>query len=355
MTTTATEDRLDPKAPEEASRLSHLKDNSLKAAGYAYLIGDAALFVAGIAAKDPKTGKRNYKDATVGLAWGLGGVAAAVFGNPKADKQLKLLNYRLGKHLREEGVQIPSDPTTAELAKKGGVIDKVQSFLYTYPSESLNAVYAAFATLLIYSGIKSNNNAKAVTGALITAGGLAGLLIHEKKPDPEHPAQGFVAKTCEWVQEKPLRISGTLYGLSNIGLVLTAFKAKKDHPHQKLSYWSLFLTATSYIFANTMLRLSSKDHSGEGDVRESRKALQNLADGAAHVIAAQPPKAQEFLVKNITDYLSKDPMVSLSANEITELLNNKLAMVQKYSPESDNKWQKFVKKPSESRLSLSSI
>jgi hypothetical protein len=340
-------------APEQpASATSKLKDSSLKAAGYGYLVGDAALFVAGIAAKDPKTNKRNYKDATVGLAWGIGGLAAARYGNPKAEQQLRILSYRLGEHLREKGVDIPSSSTTSTLAKEGGIIDKIESFLYTYPSESLNAVYAAFATLLTYSGIKGNNKAKAITGALITAGGLAGLLIHEKKPDPNHPATGIIEKTKEWVQEKPLRVPGTLYGLSNIGLIMTAFKAKKDQPDQKLSYFSLFLTAASYIFANTMLRLSSKDHAGEGDIKESRKALQELANGAAHVIATQKPEVQETLVQDISNYLAKDSMVKMSAPEIAELLHAKLAETQKLLPAA-GKWQNLVQKGPEPSLSPS--
>ena len=53
-------------APEK----SGLKDISLRAAGYSYLLGDAAIFTAGIMEK-------NYNNALTGLTWGLGGLAAA--------------------------------------------------------------------------------------------------------------------------------------------------------------------------------------------------------------------------------------------------------------------------------------
>jgi hypothetical protein len=319
------------------SHLGHLKEKSLKIAGYAYLIGDAALFGSGITAKPA-----NYKDALVGLSWGLGGMAAARYGNPAADKQLKMLNHDLGNYLRNHGVAIPQNPTTADLAKEGGLIDKIETFLYTYPSQSLNAVYGGFASLLTYSGIKGKNPSKTVTGALIMAGGLAGLLIQEKKPDPAHPPQGVVEKAWSWAQEKPLRISGTLYGLSNIGLVMTAFKAKSQHPSEKTSYSLLFLTAASYIFANTMLRFSSKDHGGAGDVKAANQAMEALANESAAVIAAQPPEVQETLVKNIADHMAESSFVKMSSDEIAGLLTTKLASMTQTQPPLAKNWQERI-------------
>jgi hypothetical protein len=319
------------------SHLGHMKEQSLKIAGYAYLVGDAALFGSGITAKPA-----NYKDAIVGLSWGLGGLAAARYGNPNAEKQLRMLNRDLDHYLREQGISIPQNPTTAELAKEGGLIDKIETFLYTYPSQSLNAIYGGFASLLTYSGIKGKNPSKTATGALIMAGGLAGLLIHEKKPDPAHPAQGTVEKAWAWAQEKPLRISGTLYGLSNIGLVMTAFKAKSQHPNEKLSYSLLFLTAASYIFANTMLRFSSKDHGGEGEVKAANKAMEALADESAAVIAAQPPQVQEALIKNIADHMAESSFVKMSSAEIAGLLTTKLASMTPKQPTLAKNWQERI-------------
>ena len=181
--------------------LTQLKNVSLKAAGYAYLVGDAALFAAGLMEK-------NTKGAITGALWGVGGLAAARYGNPTAEKQIELVSTRLGEYLAKQGIKIPSHPTTALLAKENGLLDHVEQFLYHYPSEMLNAIYMLGATQMVSSGISRKFTPDIVSGILIGAGALAGILIHEKKPDSEHPPHGALEKAVSWIQEKPLRLPG---------------------------------------------------------------------------------------------------------------------------------------------------
>ncbi len=292
-----------------------LKDSSLKAAGYAYLVGDAALFASGMMAG-------RYKEAATGLIWGLGGLAPARYGNPSAEKQLQLLSTRLGQYLRKEGVEIPRTPDTKWLTQEGGIIDHVESFLYKYPSQMLNAIYAGGAAQLLRSGIQHGKHWDTASGALVAAGGLAGLLVPERKPDPDHPPESMIGKAWAWLQEKPLRISGTLYALNNVTLTLSAIKEMRTNPAQK-SYLFKFLTAGSYIFANAMLAMSSKGHGG-GNEDHKMEAMEKLADVSARVIAAQAPEVQEALVQHISGFLSSQPEVHLRAEQITDMLHQKL-------------------------------
>jgi hypothetical protein len=322
--------------PEASSTFESMKQNSLKVAGYGYLVGDAALFGAGLARGD-------HKEAFAGLLWAAGGLAAARYGNPESDKMLEILGARLGDYLREQGVEIPKEPTTAILNKQRGVIDRIEEFLYAHPSEVLNATYAIGGAQMIGGAFgkgASNNKWSAVSGALVTAGALAGLLLPEKKPDPENPPQGIIGKAVSWMQEKPLRVSGTLYGLNNAALIMGALKDRKTHPGN----WSSslkFLTAGSYIFANSMLSLSSKGHSDNSN--EGHEAMSKLADASAHMIAAQPPQVQEALVQRVSAYLSAQPEAQMKADDISKLLHDKLKQVSRTVPApTDASWQQRV-------------
>ena len=320
-----------------------LKEHSLKAAGYAYLVGDAAIIASGLLDKN-KTPKEKYQRAAVGAAWGLGGLAAARYGNPTAEKQLELLCNRLGDYLRMQGVVIPDRPELADIAKEGGLVHHVQSFMYAHPSEVLNTIYVLGSAQLVTNGLlghsKANANAATLTademkkakrvahsdtasGLFIGAGALAGLLIPEKTPDPTHPAQGSLGRAMAWVQEKPLRVSGLLYHANNASMLWGAFAARGEKGGNKNYLWR-FLTAGSYIFGNTMLALSSKNF---GKDNKDPKMLEKLSELSAQVIAAQPKDVQEALVQQISGYLGAQPEIEKHAKEIAQILHAKLAAV----------------------------
>ena len=329
VNTPDTPDKTD--APSGESAFDGLKDKSLKATGYAYLIGDAGLFASGMLSK-------RYKEASSGLLWAAGGLACAKYANPDAEKQFELLGDRLAQYLKKQGVPIPDDPTTEVLTRERGVVDHIEAFLHQYPSQVLNATFAIGATQLLRSGLQHNKPWDTASGALVAAGALAGLLIQEKKPDPDHHLVGAFEKAKAWIQEKPLRVPGILYGLNNITLITSAVTEAKSNPAQK-SYMFKFLTAASYIFANTMLSMSSKkQEGGQHDV-----AMDKLAKVSARVVAAQAPEVQEALVQHISSFLSCQPDVSLKTHEISDLLHQKLKEVSRPQPKiSLENWQQRV-------------
>jgi hypothetical protein len=342
-----------PEADQQAESTSTtLKENSLKAAGLAYLVGDFSLAYAKYqeSAHKIEEDRRAGKDITnaskmggaIGaLMWAVGGLAAARYGNPTAEKQIQLLEHRLGAYLKKQGVKIPKDPTAHDLAKDGGIIDHIETFLYAHPSEMLNATYAIGGVLTLKDGIKKHNFWDTYSGAFITAGALIGLLIPEKKPDPDHPAKGTFGKAVEWVQEKPLRTSGALYHLNNVAMLAGAWNKTTENKSTGLnSHWFRYLTAGSYIFANSMLALSSKEASTK-DAEKNNATIQKLADESAAVITAQPKEVQEALVQNIAGYLSAQPEIKKTAPEIAELLHAKLAETKAAMPIA-GKWQQHI-------------
>ncbi len=307
----------DPNDKTDDTPFDALKDKSLKAAGYAYLVGDASLFTSGMMAG-------RHKEAASGLLWGVGGLVCAKYANPSAEKQLKLLGSRLGDYLRKEGVEIPVNAEVKDLLKPGGVIDTVESFLYKYPSQVLNATYAVGAGTMVRSGLQHNKKWDIASGALIAAGALSGLLIHEKAPDPENPPKTAFAKAASWLQEKPLRISGGFFAVNNAALIMSALNERKENPAQK-SYMFKFLTAASYIFGNSMLAMSSKEN--KGNKEHCDEALEKLSTASAQIIAAQPKEVQDGLVQHIAAFLSAQPEVTEKADSIAAMLQQKLSGV----------------------------
>ncbi len=323
-------------ASATGSMLETMKNNSLSTAGVAYLIGDAAMFAAGIS-----KGASLKDEAFAGGVWALGGLAAARYGNPTVEKELELLGGKLGGYLRNQNIAIPDRPNTQILAQKGGVIAGIERFLYAHPSEMLNAAYAIGATGLIRSGLRENNKVRLASGLLVAAGALTGLLIPEKKPDPEHPPEGMLGKAMAWVQEKPLRLASAFYWANN------AFLLKDAHGELKagnrVSSACKFATAASYIFANSMLAISSKGQ--DDNKKEGSAAMQQLAECAASVVAAQPSDMQEALVSQISGYLAAQPEAQMKANDIENLLHDKLRQVGRTplaAPSGDNSWQQKI-------------
>ena len=332
----------DTPAPEKEGTLQTLKDKSLKTAGVAYLIGDAAMFGAGLLEND-------YGGAFGGATWALGSLAAARYGNPTAEKQLKLLTSRLNEYLKKQGIEVPENPTTATLSKEGGVIEHIEKFLYANPSQVLNAIYAVGGMTTAFGGFKKDMKADAAKGLLVTAGGLAGLLIPEKKLDPKHPPHDPWGKMWSWIQEKPLRVSGLLYHANNAVSVYGIYeKWGKQVGKSKTNLYLRAITASSFIFANTMLALSSKGH---GASNNTDQLTGKLAEESTHIIAAQPKEVREALVQNIAGYLSAQPEIKLKATEIVDLLHTKLAAVQQRQPVMAGSWQQRVEHTSDPALS----
>jgi hypothetical protein len=297
------------------NRLAREETGSLNAAGYAYILGDAALFASGMIAG-------RSKEALSGATYASGGLILARYGKEPAERRLERLNGKLREYFEREGVTIPQGELTH--TARTSIVSRIEDFLYTYPSEVLNSVYAIGGFSLLRSGLQHQKTWDAASGALVTAGALAGLLIQEKKPDPNDRPTTPIGKAVEWVQEKPLRLSGALYMLNNVTLTASAMQEMHSNPAQK-SYLFKFLTAASFIVANSFLSVSSKDSDKDANSQEQKDFMTVLARRAASVIAAQPKALQEEVITQTAGYLSAQPELNLSANQIADALRGQIA------------------------------
>lgn len=305
------------------------------------MIGDAALFAHGMLNHRPDR-------AFTGLAWGVGGLVPALYGKEPVEHQLGRLSHQLGDFLSSQSIPIPRDCElfAKHLRHSPSTFDKIEDFLYAHPSQMLNAIYAIGGTTLIRSGLKQAkpDYFEAASGALVTAGGLAGWLLPENKPDESKPkaANGGL---WEWMTEKPLRVSGLLYSLNNITLVSSAFTERAANP-ANTSYYLKFLTAASYVVANNLLALSSKDQAIQ--LKDS-KELDTIETLAAQVIAAQPAEVQESLIERVSEFLATRPELQKDAATLNTQLHDHIAKLTKNTTVSHSVWQGMMQSSAPTR------
>lgn len=296
---------------------SFIQDNSIRLAGIGQLIGDTALLVYGL-----KTG--NAKIGSVGLLGYTAGAIATRYGNPRAEKQLALVERELGHYLRAEGVEIPKEPTLETLHQPGGVVEHAEKFLYQYPTQLINTCFTLMGVQFTRAGMQHNQKALVASGALMIASGLSGLLIEEKKPDPKNPPQGAMQKAISWVQEKPLRLTGTLANLNQASLTIDALQERKRNPGSN-AYMFKLMAVGGFVLCNTMIGMSSKGEGSGAQMDEESRG--KLAEAAARVIAAQPKGAQDELLDHIAGFMATQPYVQMKAPQISALLREKVAQL----------------------------
>lgn len=313
---------------ETEHQTSSWREKTLKAAGYGYLLGDAAFAASGLL----KGGKAVFR---TGAIWAAGGIGAAVYGNPDADKQLEILAHKLEAHLVQHGAKITDlERNNSELLRgKNGLGAKLDRFLHSHPTELLNAAYAVGAMTLLHSGLKDlkkiNTNTTAM-GALVLAGALGGLLIKE---DPDARAKvdqnSIVSRVAGYIKEKPLRFSGTLYALNNIFTFKHALHDRDKFAHVNVMgmkpYYFSMLTAASYVAANCLLFASSRDQIDEKKFKPEH--IMQLEQVAAEIIAAQPPQLQAQLLRDVSEYLAKEKMIAVTAPELAHQLVERVSEV----------------------------
>lgn len=318
------------------------EDSSVKAAGVGYVTGDVLIILRGLfnythAQGDATKIKASKKLIGTGLAWGIGGVFPAVFGNPKAETQQKLLAHKLGKFLKKEGIEIPDSPDLAELTKEGGLVDKVKEFLFDHPTDMLNLCYLVGSVFLASKGWREWKSAAAESnyasksglkkilssadffcGILVGIGSTLGLLVREKQHAPGEEKQKSLAN----------RLASGFYLANN---AFTFAGAADDFMDSRsldptVSSGSTttgtlrLFTGLSYVFSNVMLSLSPKGaHTRKKDKTD---VAGYMAEMAAQVIAVQTPENQAVVREKMQEHLAQG--LDMKVNEFASLLDEKL-------------------------------
>lgn len=352
------------------------KPIALKLSGAGYILGD----LGGLAASHARGNPDSLKGYAVWLA---GGLAAAFFGNPSKETQLKLTAHKLQNYLSDRGIAIPKDAREQDvLLRKPHFISAVTDFLHEHPSEMLNGMFAIGAGFLlkeakkeiqktdpqkapaeirklIDSGEKLSKEItdtyktksilpklpKAISsaelskfasrtnnlfwmGMLVGTGALSGLLIKENPAAREEAKDGgFTDKVLAYIKEKPLRLTSLLYGANNIFAVLNTVS---DH-HARGSFKGFMglqphyytgTMAASYIVSNMLLHSVSRDQTTGGFDSSEMARLEEMA---ATVIASQPAEKQQQALQEVSAFLATQKNIGLQAPQIAEHLANRIA------------------------------
>lgn len=305
--------------------------NTIKTFGYGYLVGDAALITSYMLQAKHEAAKtggsiretREYDAAIGGGIYTAASLIGAFFGNPSTEKKLELLYADMGRDLQKMGLTIPPDATPELLARKNGVFDGIQDFLYRNPTQVIHALFAIGGVKNMMGGLPKNgegaNWSTLASGALITLGGLVGLLVPEKAPDAAHPPQNFGERLVARVQEKPLRASATIFTVNNAFLLTGAHRDKNAYADSttgaQYSWIFKLVTAASYITSNFFLSRSKRDNVG-AQGPEQEEFIGKLRLTAANVVSAQPAAMQQAALMQVAGYLATRPEVHQSAGEI---------------------------------------
>jgi hypothetical protein len=159
-------------------------------------------------------------------------------------------------------------------------------------------------------------------GSLVLAGALTGLLLKE---DPDAKAKvdpnSITSRVAGFFKEKPMRASGAFYWGGNLFALKKAMDDKAgaaSMPHGVKPHWFSFLTVAAYVASNGLLALSSRDQIEEKKFKPEH--LAQLEQVAAEIIAAQPPQLQAQLLTGVADYLAKERMIGVPAEELSKQL-----------------------------------
>lgn len=316
--------------------------------GWGLIAGDIALAAQGLAGRflsdDPNDHAAGIDRIRTAILWFFGGAVLAKYGKQPVPAQMERLEEKLAAHLREHGVPLDAEVLAkADRQTQRGWFQKLEDFLYQYPTEVMNAWFGAASLLLIkagYTDYQSGNKGGAMdiaAGISILAGGLFGILVKEKTKeqliregkDPEN----FWSK----VQQRPLAGASGLYMANNgIGAYgtykyISAFGAtSKDDPKYKLSMAMAGISSlkvSSYVASNLLTGSGSKKAGGTAEERTSAQG--EVVTMAAGIIRKLPEDAQASTASIMAQYLTHQHELRMSDQDAAELEGKILQAVQK--------------------------
>ena len=296
------------------------KRNSLQVAGTLNLLGDAGFFMQGLkdirAAHTKQQRIAAYAEAIGGGLYSLGGANLVLFGNVDQRKPVNEIIAKTAVFMTE---QVGPLPKTTALGALHPSMQKTStpSFFYRNTAQNTLTAYTLGAGALVVTGI-SRFRAKVPEGGIMLGYGLASvgvklasLLIPEKAKEDENekPATGLMA----WLKEKPLRIFG--YG----SIITDSLLAKRAFDKYKAGVNSTgpIATAGSYILADSMMAISSKDKNNVTGTF-SAEDQQHIETLVAQTLAEQPKENQAALLQKVSKFLSKQSGMPRKPHDIAK-------------------------------------
>lgn len=335
---------------DKVSFTDKLKNRTLQASGLVYLLGDAAYMKYG-------QKKSCWEEVLAGLMY-FGGTATVLgYGNhDNATQEIHDIAKKMQEAVELHSGNLPESCSLSAITKDNnhGIIKKADDLLTRYPSEIMNSFFglagACIATAAIRHGVISNpellkglsaKDAKSRISSSyidigvgvmnILAGGVAALMT-EKAPDPDAPKKHGVEALWEWIQQKPLAVSGI--GLM-ISTCLHAVSSYKEYGVAKANNDKVMLGSVPFriafigcsLVAELLIAMSSKGH-GSGVVVD-KSVDDSLISIAADLIVKQPEAERNHLIEYMSGFLGRNDVLAMKDEQVKILLQKQVELLQK--------------------------
>ncbi|MBM3617067.1 MAG: hypothetical protein FJX23_00820 [Alphaproteobacteria bacterium] len=366
---------------DNVSFVEKIRKSTVRLNGMFGIVGHAGMAVAGALEGDMRR---------VGTAafYTMSTSTSALYGAGKPGAEFDKVIDGMRGYLSQQGVEIPKDEklTAAELAKKGGVIEKLHEFVQQHPIEVGNTIGLMGNLMFMYSGInesrKSNDGtnvgiARTASGLASVIGALSVILIQEKQrgakksewpglenvdgiaapqKSPEQLAEAdssrsLPRKFADFVQEKPMRFAGLLNIAGNVAMFkdVSQIKAKhknvlgeleqrmaaadasgvahgleKDYAKAKRASMSgHFSMATACAYLVATTFGTLSSKAKPADYTE-QETVSKLTAMSAEMLAHQPAEVRDLAIDKMATYLAKEEKVTQSREELITLINEKV-------------------------------
>lgn len=287
-----------------------------------------------------------------GVGYAIGGSVLSLFASKdQSQNEIKDGVSKVRSYMLKQGIAVPQDSSAHDITKKEqkSPLMRIKDFVTKHPSEVLNSVYVMVGLLLASAsfkkvragyvenagGIFAKANVDALNdvkdiglGAVTMTSALTGLLVKEKKRDPDQPKRGGLGGVWDWIQEKPLRATGIGYFISTLfhaWATYGKYKAGDEFVRDTVKYRAVFVGAN--ILAEALLFASSKGH-GQG-VSSDKSTEQSVVATTAELIAKQNPAMQNQLVDQLAGYMASPEVLGGKAENIAAELREQLAVMHK--------------------------
>lgn len=346
------------------------RKRSLFLSGITYLAGDYSFIKYGL--KDEK----NPLKIGAGFAYFGGTLSSLLFARKDTpDLQIKEIAGRMAKHMQEQNINLPDDCSLNSIIqdKHKGLIKTSDDLFRRYPAELMNTFFAISGACIArdaYKDTKSQSRSKISAwldvglGSMTMASAAFGNLVEEKVHDPDTPRKHGMAGIWEWVQERPLAVTGVGYMISTmLHFASTTIDMKTANKKNEESIRWRGLFVASAILSEILVAISSKGH-GKGVVSD-KSVDESVISLSAELIAKQPPAKHEYLIDYMAGFLGREDVLALKDTDVKDLLRTQVELTKKNpwaqckevlppktavknelfaSPAEDNKWQAVVAK-----------
>ena len=286
---------------------------------------------------------------------------ASVLGYGKNDQseiQVRDLAQAFEKVLEKKNIQIPDDSALHSIAheKEKNPLLKIHEFMKRYPSEAYNVTTGLAGAMVALNAYK-NHYTKAYPAAMSAAsiaahrseglrdiglglttflGCLYGLVVKEKKADPDEPQpKDTIGKVIQYIQHNPLSVTGTslmvssaVHAVSTVGAYREAVRVN-DAKRKKSVPWRGGFVLTNFM-GEVLIAVSSKGH-GEG-VTTDDTVHDTAYKMAAEVILSQPEDKREYLTNYIADFLEQPDVLAEKRETVMKKLQDEISKLK------DNPW-----------------